>query len=127
MNKQLRNSITAKQYIPQGDVNTLPSCTEPDQTLSIKQIIERHTNGINMGVQEYQPYYSEEEMPDFEHMSFDELHSYREFLSNRRYELEDKLREHKQRELQMRQEENEKSIIEKYKKSIETDSSTPLV
>jgi len=120
MNKQLRNSLTAREVIPNGETNTLPSCTEPDQTLTIKQIVERHTNGINLGVPEYEPYYSEVEMPNIEHMDFDQLHSYRVFLSEQRYALEDKLQEHKQEETRLRQIEQEEKLRKKIEKEKQT-------
>lgn len=93
MNSQLRNSLSARQYIPVGDFNNLPTMTEPDQTLSIKQLVERHVNGIAVGVREYEPFYSEEELPNFEFMDIEELHQYKEFLNRQKFLLEDKLRQ----------------------------------
>lgn len=93
MNSQLRNSLLARQYIPVGDYNNLPTMTEPDQTLSIKQLVERHVNGISVGVREYESFYSEEELPNFEFMDIEELHQYKEFLNRQKFLLEDKLRQ----------------------------------
>lgn len=96
----LRTSYQARETVPLGDKNTLPSETEPDQTLTIKQLIERHVNGIDMGVQQYEPLYIDGEVPNFELMEFDELHGYREYLSNERFRLEGELKERQQEEKQ---------------------------
>lgn len=101
MNPLLRNSLTARQYIPIGDYNSLPSQTEPDQTLSIKQLIERHVQGINVGVTTYEPYYTEEEIPNFEQMDIEELHQYKQFINEQKFKLEDRLREHRKQEKEL--------------------------
>lgn len=91
-----RNSVTAREEVPIGDINEMDSMTEPNQVLSLKEIIERFASGIDMSAHSYDPLYTDEELPDFEHMSFDELHEYREHLSNERYRLEQKLKEETQ-------------------------------
>lgn len=101
----IKNSITARETVPMGDVNNLPSATEPDQTLSIKQLIERHAQGINLGVKEYDPIYSDQEdFPNVEYMDFHEAAEYRDFLANERYKLEERLKqlEKDKKELQSR-------------------------
>lgn len=98
MNKLLRNSLTAREVVPIGEVNNSPSMTEPDQCMSIKQIIERFAKGVSLTVNQYEPIYREEDLPAFEMMSFDELASYRQYLSEERYRLEDELRERRRKE-----------------------------
>lgn len=93
---RFKNSYTAKEVIVRGDINRLPSSTEPDQTLSIKQLIERHAKGINVGIREYEPYYTDLDLPNLEHMDFSELAEYRDYLSNERYRLEERLKQEKQ-------------------------------
>lgn len=95
----LKNSINSKELVPMGDENNLPSMTEPDQTLSIKQLIEKHVQGVNLGVKEYEPFYTDEELPNFEFMDLEEIHSYRQHLSEERYRLEDELQRRKQEDL----------------------------
>lgn len=114
INPQLRNSLTARQNIPAGDINTLPSATEPDQVLSIKQIIERHTTGIQPDVQHYEPFYTEEELPNFEFMDIEELAQYRQHLADERYRLEDKLSELKKKETEEIRKQNEEKLKQKW-------------
>lgn len=60
--KQSRQRIIKSQgtYIPPpGEENNEPDMTVPDQTLSIKQILERHTRGQEVPV--LQPFYSNTE------------------------------------------------------------------
>lgn len=100
MNPQLRNSLTAREIVPVGDYNNLPSQTEPDQCLSIKQLVERHVNGISLGVREYEPFYTDHELPNFEFMDLNELNDYKEHLNTQKRLLEDRLREQRQKDLE---------------------------
>lgn len=89
---KLRNSLTARESVPIGDINKLPSMTDPDQTISIKDLIQRHVDGVPLGTREYEPVYSEEDLPDFESMDIEELAQWRHHLSEERFRLEDALR-----------------------------------
>ncbi len=51
---------TWRNYIPsKGEVNTKDSLTVPDQTLTLEELIQRHTRG--QGVTTFMPNYSTEE------------------------------------------------------------------
>jgi hypothetical protein len=48
-----------------AEVNDLPSLTVPDQTMSVKEILERYARGLPLGAGERVPMYDEEDdLPD---------------------------------------------------------------
>lgn len=99
MNKLLRNSLTARETVPTGQTfEGVSSETQPNQTLSIREIVEKYVQGIDLGVQSYEPMYTDEELPNFEYMDFDELHEYRQHLADERFRLEAKLQSLKEKE-----------------------------
>lgn len=99
MNKLLRNSLTARETVPTGDTfDGVVSETQPNQTLSIREIVEKYVQGIDLGVQSYEPIYTDEELPNFDYMDFDELHEYRQHLADERFRLEAKLQSLKDKE-----------------------------
>lgn len=44
--QKVKNSLNYEYTEQQGEVNTLPSMTIPDQTLSIRSIVDRYTRGL---------------------------------------------------------------------------------
>lgn len=42
----IKNGLTAKFWAKQGEINTQPSKTVPDQTMSLRDILTRYANGI---------------------------------------------------------------------------------
>ena len=61
---RVKNSLNYDYTLEQDEVNTLPSMTIPDQTMSIRTIVERYTRGLP--VTGFTPVYDGEEyfMPD---------------------------------------------------------------
>lgn len=57
-----------------GEVNTLPSLTKPNQSLTVLQILDRHSRGIPVNVSSGMPvYYGENfEMPVWEKLDMQE-------------------------------------------------------
>jgi len=82
----------AYETVASGDKFTAPSLTEPNQTRSLKQIIQARSNGITLETNQREPFYSDQDIPDFDQMDLVELGDYRDYLSNRRHELEEELR-----------------------------------
>ena len=61
---RVKNSLNYDYTLEQDEVNTLPSMTIPDQTMSIRTIVDRYTRGLP--VTGFTPIYDGEEyfMPD---------------------------------------------------------------
>lgn len=61
---KVKNSLNYDYTEQQGEVNSLPSMTIPDQTMSIRTIVDRYTRGLP--VTGFTPIYDGEEfyMPD---------------------------------------------------------------
>ena len=76
-----------------GENNTLPSLTQPDQTMSLREMILRYSRG--QSVPTFKPVYDgEEDMPDISRMSKIELQELRQDvlgeIQYQRYELKRK-------------------------------------
>lgn len=56
-----------QRYETEGEVNNLPSLTVPDQTLSLRQLLERYTRGQGISIKR-DVTYSEEDFTDLEKM-----------------------------------------------------------
>lgn len=62
-----------------GELNNLPSKTVPDQTMSIKDILDRHTRGLPIAGGKQPIFHGEEEdLPDFKSMDLAEIQEYKE-------------------------------------------------
>jgi hypothetical protein len=61
---RVKNSLNYDYEQQEGEINTLPSMTIPDQTMSIRKIVDRYTRGLP--VSGFTPIYDGEEfyMPD---------------------------------------------------------------
>jgi len=62
--QKVKNSLNYDYKEQQGEVNTLPSMTIPDQTMSIRTIVDRYTRGLP--ITGFTPIYEGEDfyMPD---------------------------------------------------------------
>lgn len=58
--------------------NKLPSMTVPDQTMSIKEILDRHTRGLPIAGQKIAFYDPEDDMPDLSKMDLAERQEHME-------------------------------------------------
>lgn len=79
-----------------GEVNNDKSMTQPNEVLSVKEIIARFTNGLP--VTAYDDYYDDPEgfdSSDFDRMDFAQRH---EFIQQHREYLEDLQARHKEQE-----------------------------
>lgn len=62
--QKVKNSLNYDYNEQKGEVNTLPSMTIPDQTMSIRTIVDRYTKGLPVSA--FTPIYEGEDfyMPD---------------------------------------------------------------
>lgn len=73
------NAVNLPRY---REVNTMPSLTLPDQSLSIQQIMEKHRRGYPIDARREPQYLGDEYVPDIKHLDLAEqaeiLHEARE-------------------------------------------------
>lgn len=76
----VKNSLNARYFPKNHERNLLPSLTVPDQSMSLKEIIDRYQRGIPMNVAEHVPIYhgDEMELPDIRKMDLAEIQEMRE-------------------------------------------------
>lgn len=70
---KFKTNYTAHEWPVKGEINTLPSKTVPDQSLSVKQIMERYAQGLPLEGVRTPVYLGEEfEFPDMERLDLTE-------------------------------------------------------
>jgi hypothetical protein len=70
---KIKHSLNAKNFPTKGKIFTQPSLTVPDQTMSIKTILERYSRGLPVGGR-LDDYYDEEDtMPDYRTLDLSEI------------------------------------------------------
>jgi len=93
---KFKTQWNAKDFPTKGEVNTQPSLTIPDQTLSIKQIMDRFSKGLPLDGHREAIYNGEDDdMPDLAHM---DLADREQAIKEAQYEAEtlaDKIKEDK--------------------------------
>lgn len=82
--KTVRNSLNYAETEESFEFNTLPSLTIPDETMSLREILDRYARGLPISGNE--PIYhvdddgNPQHVPDFNHMDFADVQTYRENL-----------------------------------------------
>lgn len=75
---KIKHSLNAKHFEVKGKVFTQPSMTVPDQSMSIKTILERYARGLPVGGR-LDEYYDEDDiMPDYRTLDLSEIQELRE-------------------------------------------------
>ncbi|WNK13820.1 MAG: hypothetical protein [Microvirus sp.] len=85
--------LTKSSYnCPTGQLNNLPSLTIPDQTMSVREIMQRFANGQPINGNGSTPqYYGEDlEIPDIKHMDLSDAEDYLKNSARKAKELERK-------------------------------------
>lgn len=93
---------TAKRFNTQfdrladpGELNTLPSETQPNDTLSVQEIIERYTRGVPINQRESFDFYDlEDDVSDMDDMDFAQR---QEWLQERRKHIENLIKANEQK------------------------------
>lgn len=106
---------------PELEINNLPSETQPDEVLSIREMLERHSRGIPMSGSNRQPIYYPEELghvPDVERMDLTEIADMVEHMTARRTTLESELkkRESEEKAARAARQKEEKEMREHFQK-----------
>lgn len=71
--------------------NTLPSRTQPDMTLTMRELLINHTRGLGVNASEHEPLYFDTEIPQLDDMT--DIEEYRQFLEDEKNEIEIRTRE----------------------------------
>lgn len=118
--KKIKNLLNADEFIYEGEKNFQPSLTIPDQTMPLKELIDRFTRGLS--VPSFKPVYDETgELPDPRKM---DLAEYNEMRKNVTLELKEMLEKQKQKELQDVENQREKLIQQRVEEEIKKRIST---
>jgi hypothetical protein len=60
----IKTQYNRKEHDKTGEINNQPSCTIPDQSISIPEMISRYTRGLPLGAGIRTPYYDDEPEKD---------------------------------------------------------------
>lgn len=75
---KVKHSLNAKDFPVKGKVCKTPSMTVPDQTMSIRTILERYSRGLPIGGRTDDYYDEEDTMPDYRTLDLSEIQELRE-------------------------------------------------
>lgn len=72
-----------------GEINSDPSMTVPDQSMSVQEIMRRYASGLPLGGQRVPIYHGEDEfLPDFDKLDLAEQQQYKEAAAAERKRIE---------------------------------------
>ena len=100
--------------------NTMPGKTLPDDSLTLREILTRYAKGAPLSVHEYNPVYHGEDvyLPDFSKMDLSEIEAFKS-------EIEDNLKDTKQKFTKEQREREQKRIEAAAKKLLESQKQEP--
>lgn len=100
---RFKTFLNFREESPRGETNTLPSLTQPDEVLTIRQMLERHVRGLPMSSSPQGGYLPPglDDIPDIRTLDLTEIQDYAESWRQRKQEIED---HHKQQREQSEQE-----------------------
>lgn len=120
--KQVANPQNYDFAFHPGELNYLPSQTIPDQSLTVKEVIERYTRGIPFE-QGKTPLYMDEEdseemdlMPDLKKLDLAEIEELREAVRN---EIEEHRKKHNEKVLAARKKKHEETVEQEVKRRMD--------
>lgn len=70
---KVKNSLNANEFDKNYKIFTQPSLTVPDQSMSIKTILERYARGLPVGGRLDEYYDEEDTMPDYRTLDLTEI------------------------------------------------------
>lgn len=70
---KIKNSLNANSFDKNYKVFTQPSMTVPDQTMSIRTILERYARGLPIGGRTDEYYDEDDTMPDYRTLDLTEI------------------------------------------------------
>ena len=79
--KFIKNSLNASYFKKQNQVFTQKSQTVPDQSLTMRQLLDRYAKGLPLEAKEPVYYGEDTEIPNFKKMDLTEIDEYRKNLN----------------------------------------------
>lgn len=93
----MKKHITTKfnyVYENYGEINTMPSATIPEDSMSLRDMLDRYARGIPLPESRLQPYYNDKEvLPNINNMDLADLQTLRENATLQTQQLENELKE----------------------------------
>lgn len=81
--RSVKTQYNAQAFPKYQEVNKQPSQTVPNQTMSLKTILERYAKGLPITGNPNEPvYYGDENMPDLNKMDISEIHDLKEAVKS---------------------------------------------
>lgn len=121
MATKLTNWLNYAETGPELEINTEPSQTQPDEVLSIKEMLTRHVRGLPVDGGKEGVYYPEEMgyIPDLRTLDLTEIQDYQEHYQKESKRIQKELDERTAQQKKAEQEEAElqKQIKDEFKKS----------
>lgn len=102
-----------------GEINNEPSMTVPDQTMSLKELLERYARGLPVAGAKQEIFHGEEFVPDLNRMDLSEQQDLREHLATEIPRLQADLKRQDEDKAKAKKEAEEsasKSLYERFKK-----------
>ena len=111
-----KNQYNAEQFPAYYEINGSPSETIPDQTMSLKTLLERHARGLPITGNNSEPVYNgDQEMPDLNKMDISEIHALKMAIKSDIQKMQTKLANEQQA---TRQAAHEKTINDEVEKRV---------
>lgn len=70
---KVKNMLNAHEFPRIGEINTMPSLTKPDQTLTIREILDRYANGMPLMGHRVPVFDEGNDLPDPRTLDYTEL------------------------------------------------------
>lgn len=87
---KFKTQWNAKEFPKDRETNDLPSLTLPDQTMSMRTILDRYARGLPIGGHKTPIYNGDEDLPELDHMDLAERQELLERNKERIQELREK-------------------------------------
>lgn len=87
---RVKNSINAHEYTVDVERNGMPSMTVPDQTMSVREIMDRYARGLPIGGSRMPLFDEADELPDIKTLDLTEREDYREIFESELVNLKTK-------------------------------------
>lgn len=125
---KFKTQYNAQDFKQRGEINYMPSKTIPDQTMSIRELLQRHTRGLPLPQNSNYYFDGEEEFqsPDFSRMDLAEVEEFKLKCADELEQIGIREKEKKEAkklaELEKKQKRDNERIANESKKEAKTDS-----
>lgn len=112
----IRTAYNSHKFMKTGEINTRPSKTIPDQTMSLKQLLERFARGIPAVGNASTPIYEGDDidLPDIKKMDLAEIQALKDEVQSQIDEHRKAMNEAHQKDVKEKFEKNERERFKKW-------------